>query len=277
MNFAIALVAIFSAILLILLLRHYYYTIHIKSLIFPFYIEDIHIPDLEQDQYYNEIVSLLPRTPSENELKFLIQYKHFTDCANTFSMANEKEVNFMHDIIRATRHVQGDIAEFGVWKGGMAMWIKNLMNYYHMNPKRLYLFDTFGKFPSSDKNEKDSEIHPITEYLFSSKYNTLDNFKKFNLMDNNVKFVVGEFQDTVPKTDIKQLSVLRLDCDYYEPTMLILETYYKTIVKNGVIIIDDYNNPYLGCKQAVDDFRKKYNINNKIINYGHGCVYWTKN
>jgi O-methyltransferase len=271
MNFIIALVAICCAILL---LRHYYYTLYMKKCIFPFYIEDIRIPDLKKDQYYNAIVSRLPRTPSQNELEFLLQYKHFTESKDTYSMANKSEVQFTHDILYSTRHVKGDIAEFGVWKGGMAMWMKNLMNYYSI-PKNLYLFDTFGEFPSSDQNKKDSEIHPITEYLFASEYNIIDNFKKFNLLDDNVKFLVGEFQETVPNTKIDRLSVLRLDCDYYEPTMLILESYYKTIVKNGVIIIDDYNNPYLGCKQAVDDFRKKYNIKNKIVNYGHGCVYWT--
>jgi hypothetical protein len=47
---------------------------------------------------------------------------------------------------------------------------------------------------------------------------------------------------------------LKVDAgEEWYPTMLILENYYKTIVKNGVIIIDDYNNPYLGCKQAVDE------------------------
>jgi O-methyltransferase len=188
-------------------------------------------------------------------------------------MARTPEINLMHHIIHLTKNVEGDIAEFGVWKGGMAMWIKNLLNYYNLN-KKLWLFDTFNSFPKSDINNKDSNIHPITEFLFDQQYNVFDNFKKFNLLDNNINFIIGKFQDTIPHTLIPKLSILRLDCDYYEPTMLILENYYNCISKNGCVIIDDYNNQHLGCKDAVDDFRKKHKIYNKIINLGDGYVYW---
>jgi hypothetical protein len=85
--------------------------------------------------------------------------------------------------------------------------------------------------------------------------------------------VVGKFKDTISE-NINSLSILRLDCDYYEPTMLILERYYSYTSIGGYVIIDDFNNEYLNCKEAVMDFRKKYNITNPIINEGGGCVYW---
>ena len=154
---------------------------------------------------------------------------------------------------------------------------KNILNYYGIKDKKLWLFDTFGEFPASDVNEKDAQIHSITKLLFNKQYNVVDNFKKFDLLDDNIYFIKGLFEDTIPvmkRNKIKTLSILRLDCDYYEPTMLILENYYKMVVKNGCVIIDDYNNPYLGCKAAVDDFRKRYNITNRIVNKGNGCVYW---
>lgn len=272
---------LFVLIVIIILIYswyRYYYLVYNRSRIFPFYIDDIKINDIYKDKYYNAILNRLPIKPSDDEMSFLIKYKHFTDSDKVYSMANKEEVQFTFDIISLVKNVPGDIAEFGVWRGGMAMWMKNIMNYYGIKDKKLWLFDTFGEFPASNKNEKDVQIHSITEFLFDKKYNVVDNFKKFNLLDDNVHFIKGLFRDTIPvmnrNKQLKHLSVLRLDCDYYEPTMLILENYYKTVVKNGCVIIDDYNNPYLGCKTAVDDFRERYNITNQIVNKGGGCVYW---
>lgn len=274
------LVVLIFIIILVYMLHYYYYLVYNRSRIFPFYIDDINIEDIHNDKYCKKIINRLPRKPTDDELKFLIKYKYFTDSEKIYSMANEQEVQFMFDIISLTKDIKGDIAEFGVWRGGMAIWIKNIIDYYGIKDKKLWLFDTFDKFPASDKNDKDRQIHSVTKFLFDKPYDVVDNFKKFDLLDDNVHFIKGLFQNTIPviqnKQPIKKLSILRLDCDYYEPTMLILENFYKTVVRNGYIIIDDYNNPYLGCKAAVDDFRKKYKITKPIVNNGGGCVYWIK-
>ncbi|AYV78325.1 MAG: macrocin o-methyltransferase, partial [Edafosvirus sp.] len=83
----------------------------------------------------------------------------------------------------------------------------------------------------------------------------------------------GLFQNTVPITVIPKIAILRLDGDYYESTMVVLEAYYFNITKGGYIIVDDYNNDFLACKQAVDDFRKKHNITN-VIQQSNGAIYW---
>jgi O-methyltransferase len=45
------------------------------------------------------------------------------------------------------------------------------------------------------------------------------NFRKYDLLDEQVKFLKGWFKDTLPTAPIEKLAVLRLDGDMYESTM----------------------------------------------------------
>jgi O-methyltransferase len=41
-------------------------------------------------------------------------------------------------------------------------------------------------------------------------------FARYGLLDDNVRFLVGWFKDTLPKAPIQRLAVIRLDGDLYE-------------------------------------------------------------
>ena len=67
-------------------------------------------------------------------------------------------------------------------------------------------------------------------------------------------FVQGWFDRTLPGYQPPaQISVLRLDGDWYESTMACLQHLYKHMANGGVIIIDDYYT-WDGCSRAVHDF-----------------------
>jgi len=53
-----------------------------------------------------------------------------------------------------------------------------------------------------------------------------------------------------------KISLLHLDLDVYEPTRFALDTLYKNISKNGIILLDDYTH-IKGATLAVDEFIKK--------------------
>lgn len=64
------------------------------------------------------------------------------------------------------------------------------------------------------------------------------NFQKFHLLDSRVHFVVGYFNDTLPKLkEPAHLAILRLDGDMYSSTMDILENLYDRVVPGGYCII----------------------------------------
>jgi hypothetical protein len=263
--------------------------LYLEKKIFPFFIEDIPInSDINSEKYCN---TFRPYVFNLSELNFLIKYKKFIQ-SETYSMGAKNEIDQMHYLIKQieTDKIHGDIIEAGVWRGGMSMWIKANLNYYK-SKRNLYLFDTFAEFPHG-AHPKDKTIDPIVQILFDdppSLDEVRNNFKKFNLLDQRVKFIQGEISSemqhitsiestsiespSIESPSIESISILRLDLDYYEPTLIMLERYYWKISKGGYVVIDDYNNNYLDCKTAVDYFRAKYGINNPITQ-SKGAVYW---
>ena len=88
------------------------------------------------------------------------------------------------------------------------------------------------------------------------------NFSKYGLLDDQVRFLVGWFRDTLPNAPIERLAVMRLDGDMYESTMDALTNLYPKLSVGGYVIIDDY--ALASCQSAVEDFRKKHGISEPI-------------
>lgn len=66
------------------------------------------------------------------------------------------------------------------------------------------------------------------------------NFAKYDLLDDQVRFIAGWFHDTLPVVPIEQLAVLRLDCDMYSSTTDALTYLYPKVSSGGYVIVDDY-------------------------------------
>ena len=110
--------------------------------------------------------------------------------------------------------------------------------------------------------------------------NKKENFLKYNLLDDNIVFLKGFFSETMPTAPIKKLSILRLDGDMYESTIVVLRNLYSKLAVGGYVIFDDYG-MIKGCNDAVNDFRKEKSITEplQIIGYVNGNplgAYWKK-
>ena len=259
-------------------LRKYYHFIYLRNKIFPIEISNIELnTNIEEEKNYQRIMNVLFRRPTYDEIIFLLKYKKFIDMPNVYSVCNYQKVNQMKNLLIdvINKNIKGCLVETGVWRGGMGMWMKCILKYYR-DKRGIWLFDTFEYFPNPS-HEKDSKINHLTNLLFEKMPSIDDvkkNFKKYNLLDESVHFIKGEFTDTLCKVPIHDISILRLDSDYYDSTMLVLNTYYWKISKGGYVIVDDYGNTFLACKNAVDDFRLKNNIELPIINKDGESIYW---
>ncbi len=60
-----------------------------------------------------------------------------------------------------------------------------------------------------------------------------DNFRRYDLLDHQVRFLEGWFRDTLPVAPIEKLAILRLDGDLYESTMQALECLYDKLSVGG--------------------------------------------
>jgi hypothetical protein len=58
--------------------------------------------------------------------------------------------------------------------------------------------------------------------------------------EQNLKFIVGRVEDTLPGTVPRQIALLRLDTDWYSSTMHEMDHLFPRLQPGGVLIVDDY-------------------------------------
>ncbi len=172
--------------------------------------------------------------------------------------------------------IEGNVIEAGVWRGGAAIFMAGLNKIYG-GKRKVFAADSFKGLPPPDERypaDKDDKHHTI-KYLAVGAQEVANNFRKYNLLDDNVGFVAGFFEYLHEQKDaIGKLAILRLDGDMYSSTIQVLDTLYDSVVTGGYIIVDDY--ALSGCKKAVTDFREKHDIADEIITIDHTGVYWRK-
>ena len=128
--------------------------------------------------------------------------------------------------------------------------------------RKVYLADSFEGLPLPDREKfpaDEGDVGHSVKFLAVPQDEVENNFRRFGLLDDQVVFLKGWFEDTLPRAPMNKLAVLRLDGDMYSSTMLALEHLYPKLSRGGYCIIDDY--ALTGCKKAVDDFRAR----NKIV------------
>lgn len=195
-----------------------------------------------------------------------------------FNLKPVNNVNLLAEKIIATKDIDGAIVECGVYKGNTLFPVAELCRRLKIN-KHIYGYDTFAGFPD---NKIDYRDHPsMFKTLFQQKkinqeyYNKaasrtnnfndtahlqteyfLDVQEVFNNAKNypQVKLIIGKFIDTLPNHQ-ESIIILYIDCDLYQGYKDCLNLLYEKIIKNGVIIFDEYYSlKYPGARIAVDEF-----------------------
>ena len=198
---------------------------------------------------------------------------------NGYSMIGTKRLNNIQFCIEnvVKNNVPGDFIETGVWRGGSCIFAKSLFNILDKS-RTVWVADSFEGLPKPNAElypeDKGDDLFSL-EQLRISKEQVQENFKRFNLLDDKVKFLKGWFKDTLPTAPIDQLAIIRLDGDMYESTMDGLVNLYHKLSAGGYIIIDDYGT-IPACKKAVHDFRDKHGITEEILNIDGSGYFWQK-
>lgn len=183
-----------------------------------------------------------------------------------YTMTSPERLNAF---VLATRHVvkhgiPGDIVECGVWRGGsMQACAKTLLSLGETG-RDLYLFDTYEGMtpptaedlrrdgrPARELLDAQSKDRPI--WAVASLEDVQAGFAQVPYPKERVHYVRGKVEDTVPEQAPEQISILRLDTDWYASTKHELQHLYGRLVSGGVLLIDDYGY-WQGSRQAVDEF-----------------------
>jgi O-methyltransferase len=174
--------------------------------------------------------------------------------------------------------VPGDFAETGVWRGGTTILMRGVLRALDDPDRRVWVADSFEGLPApaADAHPTDVGIDwSHVEVLKVGADEVRDNFARYGLLDDRVRFLKGWFADTLPGAPIEQLSVLRLDGDLYGSTMDALRALEPKVASGGFVIVDDYGG-WEPCRAAVDDYRAEHGITAEIRTVDWTGVWWRK-
>jgi O-methyltransferase len=149
--------------------------------------------------------------------------------------------------------IPGAVVECGVLDGGTSA----LMAFATAQSGRpVHMFDSWSGLPKSTAEDKE-EGKKWEGQLVGSQHRVMKCMEKLKIDQQRLNFHVGWFHETFPKTEVPTVALLHIDCDYYEPTKLCLDTWYPRLAPGGFIQFDDYE-AFVGCRTAVDEFLLKH-------------------
>lgn len=162
--------------------------------------------------------------------------------------------------------ISGDFVECGVWKGGSAMMAALTLMRYGGTDKKIFLYDTFeGMSRPSARDKQASTGFPAFDTwegkhrCFASLENARGNILSTGYPPQNIVFIKGKVEDTIPKTLPERISLLRLDTDWYDSTYHELVHLFPRLSDNGVVILDDYGH-WTGAREAADKYFAQHKI-----------------
>jgi hypothetical protein len=158
----------------------------------------------------------------------------------------------------AARGIPGSIVECGTWQGG-CLELMAIARDSEGGLNQIIGVDTFDGHPPPDHSETDvwgrnqREIYEDQKRQgqkwayanFDTVSQRLSKFKELQLIQG----LVEEVAHLIPRP----IAFLRLDMDWYRPTIFSLKNLVPHVVPGGVITIDDYG-AHSGCRAAVDEW-----------------------
>lgn len=174
--------------------------------------------------------------------------------------------------------VPGDLIETGVWRGGAVIFMRGVLKAHGVTDRTVWAADSFAGLPPPNVKR-----YPLDAGLHLDQYSELAvsldevrrNFARYDLLDEQVRFLEGWFRDTLPQAPIETLALLRLDGDLYESTIDALANMYERVSPGGYVIVDDYS-VIPACRRAVHDFRDAHGIRDEIVTIDTQGVFWRK-
>ena len=156
--------------------------------------------------------------------------------------------------------IPGNFVECGVWKGGASMLMALALKTFEGGLRRIYLYDTYaGMTAPSDADRIAWNGHRVEDKWsrFQSwaipKTEVMRNFLEIDYPIELIIPVEGDVAETLRHNVPSEISLLRLDTDWYESTAQELQVLYPRLSRAGVLLVDDYGH-FTGARKAVDEY-----------------------
>jgi O-methyltransferase len=175
------------------------------------------------------------------------EFRRYFDRAAPRTLVSPDRCYVLYTLLRQAMHLEGDVWECGVFRGGTAAMMASLLK-DQCPTKRLYLFDTFEGMPETDA---DRDLHNAGDFSETS----LESVAAFVGNGDLCVFRKGFIPDTFVGLESAQVAFAHIDVDIYKSIMDCLNFIWPRLSQGGFIVFDDYGFPTCpGARAAVDEF-----------------------
>ena len=164
----------------------------------------------------------------------------------------------------------GNVIEIGVGNGETSAYLRD---YFDNNNFNYYMFDSFEGLSEPTLEDLANNCH-VTKGNLKCELECIQNFMNVNCDNKNICYIKGWVNDTIPNQLPDNICFAHIDLDLFEPMYHSIKYIIPKMKKNGIIIIDDYDDPiWIGAKKACDLIEKEFNVTITRINLPNSNFY----
>jgi hypothetical protein len=151
----------------------------------------------------------------------------------------------------------GHVCEVGCWRGLSAYQIANYLESSRIDI-HFHIFDSFeglSDIASVDRYAHDArDPESIRKQFACSLDKVQENLKEFGF----IKYHKGWIPDRFSEVRGETFSFVHIDVDLFQPTYDSIQFFYPRLIKNGLMVFDDYGCvQFPGAKKAIDECMAK--------------------
>ena len=158
--------------------------------------------------------------------------------------------------------IPGDLIETGVWRGGATIFMRAILKARGVTDRWSGSPTRLPGLPAPDtariRTTKASRCTGFPQLAVSLE-RVQENFRRYGLLDEQVRFLKGWFRDTLPARRSSGSRCCGSTAIFTSRRSRRLKACTTSSSAGGFLIVDDYGN-VPACRQAVHDFRTEHGI-----------------
>lgn len=187
--------------------------------------------------------------------------RNYTEYAH--SMVGRARLNHLQHCVESVieEGIPGDLLEAGVWRGGSCLLMRAVLAAHGDTRRTVWAADSYRGLPASeDPRDRGYAMSASELPVLSVPIDEVrEVFRRYDLLDEQVRFIEGYFEASLADAPVDTLALLRIDADLYRSTRAVLDALYDRVAPGGWIVVDDYG-VLPPCREAVDEFRRQRGI-----------------
>jgi cephalosporin hydroxylase len=175
------------------------------------------------------------------------------------------------DTVR-TEQLAGDLLECGTSRGGGAIFMRAYLDAHELPDRRVWVADAFRSSPAPDRAPHFTRAGVAG---FQADLNLVrDGFERFDLLDDRVRFLLGEPAATLADEDTGPLALVRIGRSAGADARAVLDRVYDRLVVGGFVVVDAPEGS--DVRAVVEAFRRDQSVDEPLEVIDSSAVAWRK-